>query len=99
MRAVGQDDSKGLLDLDLLPALAALTDLTAGAVVVSVALPAPLASCAAGAVGAVVVSVAARALVLKSLAPVHAGARRVCIDFGCMASALLTRCLLCLPHL
>jgi hypothetical protein len=50
-------------------------------------------------VGAVVVSVAARALVLKSLAPVHAGARRVCIDFGCMASALLTRCLLCLPHL
>ena len=96
MRAVGQDDAKGLLDLDLLAALAALTDLTPATVVVSVAPPAPLASRAAAAVG---VSVAARALVFKSLAPVHAGARRVCIDSGCSASALLTRCLLCFPHL
>ncbi len=71
MRAVGQDDAKGLVDLDLLPPLPALTDLTAATVVVSVA---PLASRAAAAVG---VSVGARALVLKRVAPVDGGAGRV----------------------
>ena len=99
MRAVGQDDAKGLLDLDLLAALAALTHLTPATGVVSVAAAAPLACRAAGAAAAVGVSVSAGPLVFKSLASVHAGAGGVCVEWAGSGWALLTRCLLCFPHL